>query len=504
MSFPFPIAGGFHYPAPIVIPNTGVKPGFYGSPSGIIGPDGRWYNATNSTTMVNVTTFGAKSDGQTDDTVAVQAAVDELADTGTILVFSGKTMISSLITVRGVVNMLGGGGGNALGGGQSRIMQTNNLQGHLRFTNINGGGIWIQNISFEYLTVATASVSSVIFIATGSIWIPKIQNCTFYNGGIGLDFISVSNFSVISCTFFTSGDSTHSGCIGIRIQNTLNSDSGDSGIIDCTFQQGLQYGVYHLNAGGIRFIGNKINGSGWGYYVALNAATSDFTLVGNSIENNTIGGFHFDPGLSLSSNVIIACNEMYLTPSAPSPLIEFVAGPGFKGVAINTNIFPYAFTIAALATIVMRNVSNYTVTGNTWFNTTGSNQVGLDLDSTCQSGYIHPIDTVFANMTVSIDDTQTNYYQSSSGTARNHLIPISTTTGVTNLKSLTASGVITMSSIYGATPGPSDRYVKVGTDNILASAATLADDPLVRQLMNRIQALEAQLTTMSARSGWFA
>ena len=208
---------------------------------------------------VDVRRLGAKGDGQTDDTAAVQEALD-LAGTGgshLVVVPPGVYRITQPLTAIAPIHIVG------LGGEASSVL---NFEGSLP------SGLTITQASSEEpypgppielsgLTLQYGGPGAALFISEDGVRSPfqntRVSGCRFYVRGsaTGLSSLNQRSLVVTQCQFLGSGHST-----GIAI-----NDSDNTTIVQNVFYH-MQYGIHGIrgavrvyNAGCV-VIGNSMSG----------------------------------------------------------------------------------------------------------------------------------------------------------------------------------------------------------------------------------------------------
>jgi len=213
---------------------------------------------------VNVKLFGATGDGVTDDTVAIQAAIDAVEVNGKLLIPVGTYLLTSSITLPQRISITGE---NKFG-----ASITGNFDGAL-FS--SGGQLWRNTIENLSLSNQNAGVNAACISAT--CYQVTIQNCTISaNSGYGIRLLggaySVEN--EIRSNYFN-------GCkYGIYAQTGTHSNT-DAYVIDNYFYgNGFQTnGIYWDIASGSTFRGNHFYGGASRYFMelvgGLNVSVSD-------------------------------------------------------------------------------------------------------------------------------------------------------------------------------------------------------------------------------------
>jgi hypothetical protein len=208
---------------------------------------------------VDVRRLGAKGDGQTDDTVAVQQALD-LAGTGgshLVVVPPGVYRITQPLTAIAPIHIVG------LGGEASSVLNfEGSLPSGLTITQASteepypGPPIELSGLTFQY-----GGPGAALFISEDGVRSPfqntRVSGCRFYVRGsaTGLSSLNQRSLVVTQCQFLGSGHST-----GIAI-----NDSDNTTIVQNVFYH-MQYGIHGIrgavrvyNAGCV-VIGNSMSG----------------------------------------------------------------------------------------------------------------------------------------------------------------------------------------------------------------------------------------------------
>lgn len=144
-------------------------------------------------TVVNVRDFGAKADGSTDDTTAIQNALNAVSSKGGTLYFPvGTYKITSTITYAGTGPVwIRGHGMEASAGGQTKIkasltgtytaIGTTGYNGVLVFANASN----VNHFRFENFYVDMTGLTNTIGLYVDNIGYSTFQRLKFREGGIG-------------------------------------------------------------------------------------------------------------------------------------------------------------------------------------------------------------------------------------------------------------------------------------------------------------------------------
>ncbi|WP_143279290.1 glycosyl hydrolase family 28-related protein [Bradyrhizobium ottawaense] len=254
---------------------------------------------------INVKVFGAKGDGSTDDTAAIQAAITAYQGTGaTIFLPRGAYKVSDPIVITGTLRLVG----------ESRygtaITWTNTT---LYVLNISTAQqVFVERISFNGPASATAgNIITLDGPAPVGNSFSCIRDCGFNQGYNHVVTASASDWTVENCYFSEYMN------YGVFVSDSLHHDAGDSFIGSCTLTTSKPNAVaiLQVSSGGLKIVGNKIIGGVAGYQMQLDSAagvnTVDLVMVGNSIEGQTQVCVNFTrpAGSLMFGGIVIAGNQ---------------------------------------------------------------------------------------------------------------------------------------------------------------------------------------------------
>lgn len=267
--------------------------------------------------LFNVKAYGATGNGFTDDTAAVQAAIDAAGvspTTGGSAVYfpSGLYILNSTLTVTDKpISFIG------TGSGTSRLATTSAVANLLSMSlNCAAASYPIHIQDLEFTTTATPKTAGTFLkiAATNNFNSGLvISNCKFTAAWIALELENQGQAVVENCFI-----QALAGGIGVKLLNTggLSADGGDNAIINCQINDGgsgALAGIYtDRGQAGLRLTSNKILGNFTSAVYCTNNngdAGADLKILGNSIELYTANGIHLNPSGTIS-HVLIQDNDL--------------------------------------------------------------------------------------------------------------------------------------------------------------------------------------------------
>jgi hypothetical protein len=328
-------------------------------------------NASKLNGIVSVLEFGAVGDGVTDDTAAIQAAVN----TGKVVYFpAGIYAFSSQITIQN-----GGICGAsfyttflkpAMTSGNAILLNGTNpcffsnfsmLGGSMTYGNgvyVNGGG-------------GATDVAHHVF-----------QNMEFFEFPTAINFNVASQWAINNCQFINCKSN------GLIVANVVNEDSGDSYVSGCQFVSiyNTCNHISYKSSGGLRVANSKFNNGGSGIKLAFASTKDTGTLLinCNSFENQEYTSISFENNGSTKTFERIAItgnNFLLTTPQTGQAAIACTDASLFlRNLTISGNSFQL-FNNTGTG-VALNYVSGYNISGNTFLGTgTGNTTVGIQIGS---------------------------------------------------------------------------------------------------------------------------
>lgn len=304
--------------------------------AGTTGPSGQCAPAPGSSTVVDVTTTGAKGDGSTDDTAAIQRAVTQAASSkGTVLIPDGTYMIDALTSVNVASNVtLKLSSGATLKAFPNSSENYSVLQISGSDVTIVGGTIAGERAQHSGSTgewgmginVDGASGTVIDSVTIKDMWGDGIylanqaSNTTICsvvadnNRRQGMSIVGADGVVVKSSTFKnTNGTEPKSG---IDIEPNSGTSVSNVDIENSTFTDNAGAGINIYAASGdvslVTINGNVISGSGNNGGITLVNSSRD-TITNNTIHDTNNWGIFLD---STSSQDVVTGNDITVTNGA--------------------------------------------------------------------------------------------------------------------------------------------------------------------------------------------
>jgi len=255
---------------------------------------------------ISVKDFGAKGDGVTDDTIAIQAAITSLQTTGgCVCIPTGTYVVSNTITIPSKVSVTGSGTASTV---ISATLAMTNLQDVFY---ANGSSfVSLSNLSILGNTNGTNGAGSGIHLKSGSN--NKVSNVYIENttqAGIRLE--EQNDSSVTLCTLSFCGRTGYTDNHGIMVYSVAGSVVPNYSVkitnntIRSSFRKGITTYAPNASIYDLLIDGNTVTSSGLGNIYIGGPNQSNIRIANNYLSNGYV-----NMQIGPVSNSIIDSNSM--------------------------------------------------------------------------------------------------------------------------------------------------------------------------------------------------
>lgn len=335
----------------------------------------------------DVREWGAKADGTTNNTSAMQAA----ANTGKLIYYPGSSSAYEFTNI----TMTGGGivgDGPAL----SQLLSTDTTSTNAIVYSANSVTAGFSAPIFQDFTLESVggkSGGAAILLTAPSTENSGAQftRLTILQFPTDISFIAADFWAIQNCVFenYTTA--------GVIVANNYNNDHGDSVIIGSLFSSAAGSGILYNSSGGLKVTANKFLGGSYGISLGLTAVanTSDLLFNNNSVEGMSGAAVSLTrtSGSATFTNVLINGNQFA---GDANGVVTDTSG-AFGNVMINDNVM--TLSSGSGDGIGLNAVSTFHIGGNLIVSG-GGTPTGISISSTNANGLISP--NMFVGMTNNI------------------------------------------------------------------------------------------------------
>lgn len=225
-----------------------------------------------------------------------------------------------------------------------------------------------------------------------------IDNVAVSNSNIGIHFIDAARFHVRDS--YT--NSTATGAEGMRVQNAVAADFGDSFVSGATFLSNdntAGYGIHYESSGGLKIVNSKFLGGKYNFFLDWNLGQSGALQIANS-SLETCGTSSIFISTAAPFNTV-TINGNHISCGAPNIVFDNAA----TSVVSVADIIGNSCTGGGGMCIDLGQVNYATVTGNE--SVTGGGNPAINVRSTCTTCMVSANRIFGATLTVANASTTT-------------------------------------------------------------------------------------------------
>jgi hypothetical protein len=317
--------------------------------------------------------YGAVCDGSNDDTVAIQAAINDVQSQRGVLDWPvGFCKISATLNISDAITIRGKGRQS------SGIRWTDDALTGISIK--TDRGVVIERMQFSAPMTATNGAMIKVEGDTAANVLSIFRDNTFIGG--------FNQIQTVSAYIWTIDTNYHYGYqnTAVIVQNTFNVDYGDSSIQNSIFSGGgpLSTSILQYSSGGLRVTNSKLLGglNAYRLYLSAGAVTSDLIFVGNSVENQIGTALQFGTagGNATFANIVITDNQFM-----NQPIVIGMDSPTrfMSRMTINDN----SMSVVARYGIIGTNIEDFIISDNQISGIAGALN-GIAIGSNSQNGRV--------------------------------------------------------------------------------------------------------------------
>jgi hypothetical protein len=351
----------------------------------------------------DVVMFGARGDGTTDDTQAINAALATASPCDTVIFSGGTYRVTGALAIGGDRIVQGSGKGRTVIASASETSNVFSMTGSPAT-----GRLTIRDLTVGAAAGTTKTAGAGILVSGGTTldyWGTMVDNVEILDMPTGVD-ISGGQFSVTNSQIWYSR-------VGIYVHNDRSPDAGMNNIsnnriyVGTRTTQGCATGnkaVYVTGSNDTKITSNWLAGGDYGIYVTpLSFPVSDLKVTANSIEGQCAWALYADAGSSEVLYTTVTGNEV----SSAGTGFKFTGGTRSSGLTLTGNFIVfngYGSSTSYTGVYIGPSYVNVSTSSNV-LSAPGATSLGYDVRTNrgvLINGHIIDVATMFAPTNVTL------------------------------------------------------------------------------------------------------